>query len=239
MSVLDIVGRVQKLFEDEQEAWCDKGYVLGWLAMYSEDLESYLENLDLSYDEQIVVILNVPANTTDLSSYQTEQQPLENMMLPISLEWKLTGENNLQWHPVDPTDKIIDTDASLDGQPVASNIVGILSWVWQNSTVKLSPSSVAVDLRIGAEMLPAVVNIDNSAYIKGMTNVLAYGIAGMICDTRGGAGLAKLSIKFGDRHQKALDVLVDRLVKQDQIPHRRMGGRRSRYPGPLWRLPMG
>lgn len=239
MAVEDIVSRVQKLFEDEQAGWCDKGYILGWLQMYNEDLESYLENLDLAYDTQVVVILGVPANTTDLSTYQSASGPLANMMFPIALEWKLTGDNNLQWRPIDPVDKVEDTDSSLDGQPVHSNIVGILSYEWRGSIVYISPSSVAVDLRMRAEMLPAVVNTDNAAYIKGMTNVLAYGISVMIADVRGGAGNAKLSLKFADRHQKALDVLVDRLVKQDQIPHRRMGGRRSVWQGPTWRLPMG
>lgn len=239
MAVQDIVTRVQKLFEDEQASWCDKGYILGWLQMYNEDLESYLENLDLAYDTQVVVIPGVAANTTDLSAYQADGQPLGNMIVPISLEWKLTTDNNLQWRPIPSVDKVEDTNQSLDAGPVSSNIVGILSYEWRGSVIYISPSSVAVDIRVRAEMLPSVVNTDNSAYIKGMTNVLAYGIAVMIADTRGGVGNSKLSLKFSDRHQKALDVLVDRLVKNDQIPQRRMGGRRSVQPSPLWRLPMG
>jgi len=239
VSVEAIVKRVQKLFQDEQAAWCDKGYILGWLEMYNEDLASYLENLDLAYDEQVVVLESVPAQTTDLSSYQLDGGQLGGMVYPISLEWKLTTENNLQFRPVDPVDKEIDTDASLDGQPVQSNLAGIASWEWRGSKVFISPSSVAVDIRMRAEMLPDVVNTDSSTYIAGMTNVLAYGIAVMIADTVGGVGNGKLSIKFADRHQKALDIIVDRLVKQDQIPHRRMGGRRSVARGPLWRLPMG
>jgi hypothetical protein len=239
MAVEDIVTRVQKLFEDEQANWCDKGYILGWLQMYNEDLESYLENLDLSYDTQVVVITGVPANTTDLSTYQAATGPLANMVVPIALEWKLTTDNQLQWRPINRVDKVVDTDQSLDAGPVSSNIIGILSYEWRGGIVFISPSSVAVDVRARAEMLPSVVNTDNSAYIKGMTNVLAYGISVMIADSRGGVGNAKLSLKFSDRHQKALDVLVDRLVKNEQITPRRMGGRRSKWPGPLYRLPMG
>lgn len=239
MAVETIVKRVQKLFEDEQASWCDKGYILEWLAMHNEDLESYLENLDLAYDTQVVILLGVPAQTTDLSTYQSSTGSLANMMLPLALEWKLTTDNNLQWRPIEPVDKVLDTDQSLDGQPVQSNIAGILSYEWRGGIVYISPSSVAVDIRVRGEMLPALVNTDNSAYIKGMTNVLAFGVGEMIAAARGGAGNAKLALRFQAWHDDALGIIADRLVKQDQIVHRRMGGRRSTWPSALWRLPMG
>lgn len=239
MSVLTIIKRVQQLFEDQNESWCDKDYVQSWLEMHNEDLESLLENLDLSYDTVVVGPITVTAGTTDLSSFQTETEPLENMIYPIALEWRYPGENDLQWRPIDSVDKVIDTNSSATEQAVVSNLSGILSYEWRGGTIYISPSSVDVEVRARIEALPSALNIDNTNYVKGMTNVLAYGVAEMIAGTRGGTGNSKLMILFSAWHQRALDNIADRLVKNEQKIPRRMGGRRSIQPGPLWRLPMG
>ena len=56
MSVSDVISRVQILWEDKTGEQVDKDYVQDFLAIHSEDVESRLETLDLSYDTVVVVL---------------------------------------------------------------------------------------------------------------------------------------------------------------------------------------
>src|SRR5450432_3928408 len=100
MSVQTIVSRVQLLLEDQQQDWASTDYVIQYLAIHNEDVESFLENLDLSFDTDVIVLPAVPAGTTDLSAYQQDGRELDMMMLPVALEWRLVGQDDTQWNPV-------------------------------------------------------------------------------------------------------------------------------------------
>ena len=237
MSVATIIQRVSQIFDDLDQDRFDKDFIQGWLAIHNEDLESLLENLDLSYDTSIYV-LTIAAGTTDLSSFQADGQVLDNMMYPIAMEWRLPGQNDTQWNPVTTVDKVIDTNLSPTGIAVSSSVSGIASWNWRKGIVYISPSSVDCEIRLRTEDLPALLDTDSALYIKGMTNVLAYGVAEMIAASQGG-GVAKYAAVINGWFTDAFSQIADRLVKQEQAVPRRMGGRRSGLLGPNWRTPMG
>lgn len=230
MSLARVIQRVQTLYDDQGETWCDKDYVTGFIAINSEDLEARLAALDLSYEEDYVVLSAVPAGTADLSTYQAEGGALDDMMSITALEWRRVGETDDDWAPVRRVDKVVDTDAP--GNPVE----GILSYSWKRGLVKISKSSIDLDLRVTAELLPAVLQSDSDNYIKGMTNVLSYWTAELIGQTRGGP-ISKLADVFARRGLSALDDVLAILTKQEQSIVRRIGGRRSRTRGPNWRIP--
>lgn len=236
MSVADIIQKVQVQFDALAEDWCDKDYIINFLEMHNEDVESLLEDLDLSYDTAVIVLPAVAAGTTDLSAFQVTGQPLANMMLPLALEWRLVGETDLQWRPIPQVDKVIDVLVATPGGPSAT--AGIASYEWRGGIVYISPSSVATDIRIRDEQLPAVLDSDSAVYIKGLSNVLAYGICEHIAMNRGG-GVSKQAPWFHQKFEDAFTSVSDRMVKQEQVVPRRMAGRRSRWGGPLWRAPMG
>jgi hypothetical protein len=99
MSVADIITTVLNCFDDQAQDRFDKDYILSFLTAENKSVENILENLDLSYDTSIYVLSPVPAGTTDLSAWQADGQTLQNMMFPIALEWRLTGQNDTQWNP--------------------------------------------------------------------------------------------------------------------------------------------
>lgn len=236
MGLQTVLSRVQTLWDDQAGTWLDKDYIQGFIAIHSEDVESKLEAMDLSYDTNVIVLSNVAAGTTDLSQYQAEGQPLEEMILPVTLEWRLVGQDDSRWVPVPRTDKVMDavTTAGVIGSP--SQIQGIASYEWRGGLIYITPSSVPVDIRVRDEELPALLDNDSATYIKGLTNVLAYGVAALIGYSRGG-NASKYAALWDAKFDDALEVIIDRMVKSEQTITRRMGGRRSTYNGPQWRIP--
>lgn len=216
MSVAKIVDRVQLLLEAQGEDWCSSDYVIQYLAIVSQNVESKLENLDLSFDTDVITLPAVPAGTLDLSDYQQDGRELSQMVLPVALEWRLVGETDTQWKQIPKKDKVIDVMT----RP------GIASYEWRHGLVFISPSSVDVDIRIRTEDLPAVVDSDSATYIKGLDNVLVFGIAEMVAVSRGGPSAAN-AIYFAGMKTDAFDDVADRMVKDEQMVERVMGSRRQ------------
>jgi hypothetical protein len=237
MAISDIITRVQTEFDAlGQDDWCDKDYILNFLAIHNEDVESVLENMDLSYDTQVEILPGVAAGTTDLSAFELAGQLLAQIMYPITLEWRLVGDTDVDWRPIPHVDVVEDVLAPTPTGPSATE--GVASWEWRAGIIYISPSSVPTDIRVRFEALPALLNTDSAQYARGLTNVLVYGICEHIAMNRGGAA-SKLGLWFADKYEKNFGTVIDRLVKDEQTVPRRMGGRRSQQPGPLWRMPMG
>lgn len=233
MSLSLVIQRVQTLFEAVNAKWCDKDYIIGFLAIANEDIELELEALDLSFQEQVVILPAVPIGTTDLSAYQAIGQPLDDMMIPISLEWRTTGDTDVDdWQPIPRVDKVIDTSIPSDA------VVGISSFEWRAGLIKLSACSAIVDIRVRCQMLPDVFQDDSDTYIKGLTNWLVYQTAIMIAQSRGG-GVSKMIPVWSKQLAVTSDNVICTMVKQEQNVVRRFGGRRSQGQNPLWRPPLG
>lgn len=229
MSLSLVISRVQVLFEAQGQKWCDKDYVVSFLAIHNEDVELQLDAIGLSYAEQDIILPAVPAGTSDLSTYQADGQPLGDMMSVYSVEWKRPGDPVTSFQPVERVDKVIDVDPN-------HPIEGIQSYAWKGGLIQFSPSSIDVDIRVGCDLLPDVFQSDSDNYIKGLTNWLSYGTAEMIAFSRG-AGASKLGTYFQQLKTKVADSIEETLVKQEQLVPRRFAGRRSRVAGPNWRLP--
>lgn len=101
MAVQDIVDRVQTEIEDltgeSNSSWTDPDYIIGKLRTVGDDIAVRLQLLDLNYNTQEVILAAIPANTIDLSSYQASGQPLAEMIVPKTIEWRLAGQNQEQW----------------------------------------------------------------------------------------------------------------------------------------------
>ena len=237
MALTKVIQRVLALFDDLDQTWLDKDFIVTHIGIVNEDLENLLEDLDLSYDTDVQVLLAVPANTTDLSAYQADGQQLADMMFPAALEYRLQGETNEDWKPVGRVDAVLDTDMSTAGEAVASDTQGIASWEWRKGIIYISPSSVIVDIRVRLEDLPACLDSDSATYIKGMTNVIAYWVCENICSTQGGNAFKARQPWFKQKFDEAFESISDRMVKEEQVTARRMGGRRSQLGGSIWRTP--
>jgi hypothetical protein len=228
-----LVRTIQMLLEDDAGQWATTEFILPRITIVNRDLESELEDLDLSYDEDIQVLLGVAAGTTDLSGYQADGQPLENLITPILLEWRLPGEDDTQWRPVPRVDKIIDTNTSATNTTGSEQ--GIISYQFRKRIIFITPSETDCDIRVTFQCLPNVLQSDSDDYIKGLDNVICWYTAALINGHRGNPDQAAFCEKNGD---KARDNIEGILVKEDQNTPRRFGGRRSRLAGPIWVPPL-
>jgi len=228
-----IITTVQKLLEEFGQEWAGPDDICDWLGICNRDLELELEGLDLNFDTEVVIIPAVPANTTDLSAYQAEGQPLFGMILPKVIEWRLMGQNQEMWQPVPQVQKVIDTDTGTGEQNVAveSAVDVVESYEWRGGVVYVSPCSQDVDLRVRFQGLPTTLNADSpNQPILGLVNPLAYLVAMSLLDSRGGPATA-YSTKIMARYTRTIATFRATQTKAQQSIVIRLGGRRSRIPG--------
>ena len=233
-SVQDVITDIQTLFGDPAGEQIDDNYVLGFVKIQSGIIEARLETLDLSYDTAVVILPSVPANTADLSSYQTTGQPLSEIMVPTTLEWRLPGQDDTFWQEIPRLDKVQDTTTSLVGG--TSNLDGIQSYEWRAGIIYITPSDEVCDIRVRFEVLPTYLNYNSANYIPGLRSVLTFGTAVLIRDERGGTD-GKTAKRWQDQYDRTMDDFEDRLVKNEQPIGRRMAGRRSGMQGPNFKMP--
>jgi hypothetical protein len=246
MAVQDIINRVQTEIEDatgeSDSTWTDADYVLGKLLTVGDDIAIRLQLLDLNYNTQEVILPAIPANTEDLSGYQAAGQPLAEMIIPKTVEWRLAGENQEQWQPVPEVDKVIDTDTGtgLPGSAIESDDPTVESWEYRGGALKISPCEEIVDLRIRFVATAIQLNANSAQQVLGLTNVYVYKVCEKICASRG-VGTSGLVEYFRDCYNRACGDFEALSVKTQHPKGMRLGGRRSGSPTGLntgWKPPI-
>jgi hypothetical protein len=232
MAVQDIVTRVQTEIEDltgePDSSWTDADYIIGKLMTVSDDIAVRLQLLDLNYNTQEVILPAIPANTNSLVSYQADGQPLSQMILPKTVEWRLSGENQEQWTPVHQVDKVIDTDqgTGLPGATIESDDPTVESWEYRGGVLLISPCEEVVDLRIRYVATAIQLNANSAQQVLGLTNTYVYKCCEKICAARGGTGTEY----FRDCFNRACADFEGLSVKIQHGKRTRLGGRRSGSP---------
>lgn len=233
--VQKIQKRVQTLTAEMGQDWATPDYILEHLAIVNDDLEPELQMYNLNFETQSVILPNIPANTTSLAAFQEDGQPMAGLILPNTLEWRLVGQNDEQWQPVEYVQKVIDTNTgtSEPGSATASNYNIVVSWEYRNGKVLISPCAQPVDLRIRYQSLPVEVqdaSDEESQPIRGVTNILVYDVV-LSIDTVRKASNRDFIAMIGARRAKAFGVFVANQQKAKQGQMLRLGGRRSNFYG--------
>lgn len=218
--------------------YADYDYIIKFLAIRNDDINLRFQSLGLNFDTKVVVILNVPANTTDLSAYQAAGGPLENLYMPDSsdgtspIEWRVAGQNDLSWQPVPWVGKVTDTNTATPGHPVASESAAVDSFEWRGGIIVISPCSQIVDLRVRGDFVPSLADNDAAPFIKGMINYLVFYTCELI--TKYGPGQeSNAYLGFKEDFKSAENDFVCVLAKAQMSDLPRLGGRRTQWPGPL------
>jgi len=228
-----IITRVQVIAKDMGAKWLTPDAICANLAICNDDLEMELQNLGLNFDTVEVILPNIPANTTNLNSFQADGQVLFPMVLCKTIEWRLAGRTQEDWEQVEQVDKVVDTDTGTGetGATVASADPTVESWEWRGGNVYLSPCQLSVDLRVRFQGLPTFLNADSpNQPFRGLVNILAYWVAQFMEESRN-AGVTKLSQLFEKRLIKAKANFRSSQVQNLQGMANRLGGRRSSIPG--------
>lgn len=232
MTVQEIISRVQTELEDatgeSNSDWTDADYILGKLVTLGDDIAIRLQLLDLNYSTQEIILPNIAANTTDLSAFQAAGQPLAQMLLPKSVEWRIVGQNQQQWQAVKQVDKLIDTDTGTGEANVAvtSDDPTVESYEWRGGLLKLSPCQVPIDLRIRFVGTAISLNTNSQQQIVGLTNVYVYKCCVKICGARS-VGTSALVSFFIAEYNRACADFEGLSMKTQQSKTIRLGGRRS------------
>lgn len=113
---------------------------------------------------------------------------------------------------------------------VESDDSTVESYEWRGGILKLSPSSVAVDLRIRfvATAIPPTLDNNSQQFIIGLTNVYVYKCCVKICAARG-VGTNALVQFFTAEYNRACADFEGLSVKAQQAKIMRLGGRRSQW----------
>lgn len=174
------------------------------------------------FDEQVIEIPAVKAGTPNLDAYMAKGQPLENIITPRFLEWKLPGLDATNYREsAGPLDAVRD---------VAAGLPSLDSWAWMRRSIKLSNFAIDLDLRLTCTSLfdplldqDVVIELERKA-----VPVLVIMVALAIAKAR---GMQTMVATYTQDLTDAFDDLVIALVKADQSKTRRVA-RICRAPVP-------
>lgn len=238
-TVLTRLQSLMTLAYGPKSNYADMDYLTDFVSIRNEDVNLRIQSLGLNFDTQVVVLLGVPANTTDLSSYQADGQALGALVIPDSgdgsdpIEWRVAGQTDLMWQPVPWVGKVEDTNGADPGQPIASISSAVDSFEWRAGIIVISPCNVAVDLRIRGTFLPILADNDAAQVIKGLANVIAYWTGEMVSALGPGGESGPVHTWFATEAARAENDFVCNLSKAQLTKPVRLGGRRTQWFGPM------
>lgn len=211
------------MHDDDDGTYTTDAKIAGHAQQQYELLQNALEAATNSqFDEQVIEVTNVKAGTPNLDALMAKGQPLENIISPRIIEWKLPG--------LDPTN-YREAAGPLDAvRDVAAGLPSLDSWAWIRRSIKLSNFAINLDLRITATSLfdplmeqDTVIEMERKA-----VPVLAIMVALAIAKSR---GMPTMVATYTQDLADAFDDLVIGLVKADQSKNRRVA-RICRAPVP-------
>ena len=222
LKVKDIVARVAAKCDDPDQTYATPEYVMGFVADTLDWLYGEMRLGNTQFDEQVVVLPNVEAGTPNLDALMESGQPLDGLVLPTIMRWKLPGQSPLYWRRADgPLDYPRDLDP---GGPYLD------SWAWARYSVQLAKFSANLDLELtGDFMFNALTDPDSKLQISTLANrVFSCQLAAEVGKARGNANWVTNYSADADR---ALDNLMIAMSKENQNKIHRLGRMNRRASG--------
>ena len=220
MDLQTLKSRIRSLVDDPDGTYATDGFLLPLINQKYEELYNRMLATGAEFERRVVELFNIPPQTQELSSYSLAGQPLELMMQPLTLEWKMAGLDNTNYKPATLVDKVKDV--------IASQFID--DWEWRAGVIYFTPSVLAVDLRVRGDFLFSSLTSDPDliAVTKNFGHALAYGTSALVGVVRGNQAWAQAYTLLQDG---AADDLMQYLTRKDQAKVRRVGRtsrRRSR-----------
>lgn len=167
-----------------KSSYADYDYVINFINLVNTDINIRFQALGLNYDTQVVVVEAVPANTVNLATYQADGGPLANLVTPDStdgsspVEWRLTGQSDIDWEPVPMSGKVYDTNTAPGNQGVAPGATTKMISVTTAPSVEFGNLATAVvnsasGFRVGAAI--TVAGSSNAA-LNGNWTIASVGV---------------------------------------------------------------
>src|ERR1700694_4716856 len=112
MDLTTVKTRIRSLVDDPDATYATDAFLLPLINQKYEELYNRMLSTGAEFERKSAEILSVPPQTTDLSAYDGSGQPLELMMQPLTLEWKMAGLDNTNYKTVTLVDKVKDVLAN-------------------------------------------------------------------------------------------------------------------------------
>jgi hypothetical protein len=212
MDLSTVKSRIRSLVDDPDASYATDAFLLPLINQKYEELYNRMLSTGAEFERRVIELFNVPAQTTNLSSYALTGQPLELMVQPLQFEWKQAGLAPTNYRAASLVDKVEDV---IPGQLVDD-------WEWRAGVIYFTPSTLALDIRIRGDFLFAALNTDTDvvAVSKNFGHALAYGTAALVGAVRGNQAWAQAYTLLQDN---ALDDIMQYLTRKDQAKIRRVG----------------
>jgi hypothetical protein len=184
----DVVQSTATLLDDPSQSTFDMDYIVPFLNLNWDSLVVTLAMLGLQYTEEEAIV-QINAGTTSLSSLLISGGPLAALMEPKRMDWKLVGDDDTMYTPVEMVEE-------LDDYPQGT--IGVEEFSWKGGNLFLTPSAQPVVLRIRYTAMSVTLVDPTDNMIRGAGHILAFYTAGLIWDIRGNARLATSMTTRGD-----------------------------------------
>jgi len=213
-TVGDVIRRTQVLLDDPAGRRFKPDYIRPIIDQENEGLQIMLERLGVQQEEQIA-IFNVPPATsapTDLTAYFAPGQPLQYLMRPKRLDWKVVGQNDTSYVQADLVDELDD---------VLNGNVGCQQYRWAGGSIQTTPSyGAAVTLRIYFLALSQTIYDSSVQVMRGIGSILALQTADFIAAMNNDMGKLgpKLSKKLSIAKQNFTNLIVIQSQGQTLVP---------------------
>lgn len=221
MNVNKVVTTVQSLCDDPDGTYIDFDYLLPLLDLNYGLVFNKL-NTGFDFDSQVVELPNIAAGTPDLSALNVAGKPLEFLIYPDTLEYKLSGQDATFYRPVGPPlEKPRD---------IVPGIPYLDSWAFRGGVIFLSRFSAQLDLRLQGEFLfpPLTTGADEIRISKDIGGCLALKTAASVGKARGNPGWIT---EYTKDYEAAFDDVNIKMAKWQQRQTHRLGAMSRRGRG--------
>jgi hypothetical protein len=225
MQLFDIISRVQFLTDDLDGTYVTQEYCAAGAQNVYDWLYQKLIKGGHDFETSIVELPAVSAGSPDLSQYQATGQPLDTLVLPRYIRWKLPGQDKTFYRLA---------DGPLDNPRDIEPIPYLDSWSWTRSNIRVSQFSTALDLEItGDFMFDPLSSPESHLTISRLANnAFTYKLASEVGKARGND---KWKVDYAAAADEAIDDILLQMTKANQGKYERVGRMsRARSPrGPI------
>lgn len=215
----DVVKRVGVLLDDPSLSVYTQAYQMPFIDQEYEEMDVELERNGMQYVEAIAVV-DVVANTTDLSSLLAPGQPLASMKFPKYIRWKVKGM---------PDSSYLLSELVEELDEVTDGSIGAFQWRNASGSIQITPSSVDLTLKIFYELVSTNIFDPAQNVVRGTAHILAARVASEIAYAAGDT--AKRGPRLEKKAHKSMNVFLGVLTMRNQqkdILNPRLHGRRGR-----------
>jgi hypothetical protein len=208
-----VKARVRNLLDDPQGSYLTDDFITPLINEVYADVNSQLASTQSSFDISVVEVPGITPGTPNMSAFQKPGGPIAHLAAqPLRIDWKVAGNDPSYYQLVQNYGVLPDL------QPQQ----GMAGWEFRSGIIWLTPSSIAVDLRIRGEFGFPPLSADDDVLLSHprMGYVVAYGTAALIATVRGNPGW---TTAYTAAAEQGLDEIMEQLVRSEQGQVRRIG----------------